>query len=92
MASPTDVTTAAAADDPDTGLRAIRALRDLVTDTVERLVAQVSALGPLVAAGELVGTHLEGPWLSAAYCGAHDPRLLRDATPEDAERPPPAAP
>ena len=29
MASPTDVTTAAAADDPDTGLRAIRALRDL---------------------------------------------------------------
>ncbi|MGY1603086.1 MULTISPECIES: helix-turn-helix domain-containing protein [Geodermatophilaceae] len=29
MASPTDVTTAAAADDPDTGLRAVRALRDL---------------------------------------------------------------
>ena len=29
MASPTDVTTAAAADDPATGLRAIRALRDL---------------------------------------------------------------
>ena len=29
MASPTDVTTAAAADDPDTGLRAIRALRGL---------------------------------------------------------------
>ncbi len=29
MASPTDVTTAAAADDPDTGLRAVRALREL---------------------------------------------------------------
>jgi DNA-directed RNA polymerase specialized sigma24 family protein len=29
MASPTDVTTAAAADDPDIGLRAIRALREL---------------------------------------------------------------
>jgi DNA-directed RNA polymerase specialized sigma24 family protein len=29
MATPTDVTTAAAADDPDTGLRAVRALRDL---------------------------------------------------------------
>jgi DNA-directed RNA polymerase specialized sigma24 family protein len=29
MASPTDVTTAAAADDPDTGLRAVRAMRDL---------------------------------------------------------------
>jgi DNA-directed RNA polymerase specialized sigma24 family protein len=29
MASPTDVTTAAAADDPDTGLRAVRAMRGL---------------------------------------------------------------
>jgi Homeodomain-like domain len=29
MASPTDVTTAAAADDPDVGLRSVRALRDL---------------------------------------------------------------
>jgi hypothetical protein len=27
--TPTDVTTAAAADDPDTGLRAVRALREL---------------------------------------------------------------
>ncbi|SDC95743.1 Homeodomain-like domain-containing protein [Geodermatophilus telluris] len=35
MASPTDVTTAAAADDPDTGLRAVRALRELA----ERLEA-----------------------------------------------------
>jgi hypothetical protein len=39
MASPTDVTTAAAADDPDTGLRAVRALRDLA-DRLE--VLQVS--------------------------------------------------
>ena len=29
MASPTDVTTAAAADEPDTGLRAVRAMREL---------------------------------------------------------------
>ncbi len=29
MASPTDVTAAAAADDPDTGLRAVRAMREL---------------------------------------------------------------
>jgi hypothetical protein len=29
MASPTDITTAAPADDPDVGLRSIRALRDL---------------------------------------------------------------
>jgi DNA-directed RNA polymerase specialized sigma24 family protein len=35
MASPTDVTTAAAADDPAVGLRAVRALRELA----ERLEA-----------------------------------------------------
>jgi hypothetical protein len=39
MTSPTDVTTAAAADDPDVGLHAIRALRDLA-DRLE--VLQVS--------------------------------------------------
>ena len=36
MAPPPYVTTAAAADDPDTGLRAIRALRDLA-DRLEAL-------------------------------------------------------
>jgi DNA-binding NarL/FixJ family response regulator len=36
MATPTDVTTAAAADDPDVGLRAIRSLRDLA-DRLETL-------------------------------------------------------
>jgi hypothetical protein len=36
MASPTDVTTAAAADDPDTGLRAVRAMRELA-DRLEHL-------------------------------------------------------
>ena len=36
MALPTDVTTAAAGDDPETGLRAIRSLRDLA-DRLEAL-------------------------------------------------------
>ena len=36
MASPTDVTTAAAADDPATGLRAVRAMRELA-DRLEHL-------------------------------------------------------
>jgi N-acetylglucosamine-6-phosphate deacetylase len=49
----------------------------LVTDTEERLVASVRALAPLVHTGELAGIHLEGPWLSADHCGAHDPALLR---------------
>ncbi|SFO49752.1 hypothetical protein SAMN05660359_03850 [Geodermatophilus obscurus] len=45
MATPTDVTTAAAADDPDTGLRAVRALRDLA-DRLEVLqVGNARALG-----------------------------------------------
>jgi hypothetical protein len=45
MASPTDVTTAAAADDPDTGLPAVRALRDLA-DRLEVLqVGNARALG-----------------------------------------------
>jgi hypothetical protein len=36
MASPTDVTAAAAADDPATGLRAVRAMRELA-DRLEHL-------------------------------------------------------
>lgn len=34
-------------------------------------------LSPFVAAGELAGMHLEGPWLSARRRGAHAPTLLR---------------
>src|SRR5918993_886333 len=45
MATPTDVTTAAAADDPDTGLRAVRALRELA----ERRDALARSGGPLDA-------------------------------------------
>src|SRR5205085_2192683 len=48
-------------------------MASLVTDTTERLEASVRALAPLVRSGELAGIHLEGPWLSTAHCGAHDP-------------------
>ncbi len=58
----------------------------LVTDTSERLVSHVRALAPLVHAGELVGLHLEGPWLSGRHCGAHDPTLLRSPDPEEVGR------
>ena len=58
----------------------------LVTDTSERLVSHVRALAPLVHAGELVGIHLEGPWLSSRHCGAHDPTLLRAPDPEEVGR------
>lgn len=52
-------------------------MASLVADSPDRLREQVRGLAPLVAAGELVGVHLEGPCLSPAHHGAHDPALLR---------------
>ena len=60
--------------------------QSLVTDTTERLEASVRALAPLVRSGELAGIHLEGPWLSHAHCGAHDPALLRSPDPAEVTR------
>ncbi|HPF82265.1 MAG TPA: amidohydrolase family protein, partial [Tetrasphaera australiensis] len=61
-------------------------MASLVTDTVDRLVDQVRALAPLVACDDLLGVHLEGPWLAERYKGAHDPGLLRAPSPEDVDR------
>lgn len=57
----------------------------LVTDSPDALLAQVGSLRPLVEAGELAGIHLEGPWLSERWCGAHPPALLRDPVPAEVE-------
>ncbi|XVX20039.1 N-acetylglucosamine-6-phosphate deacetylase [Actinomycetota bacterium] len=56
-------------------------MASLVSDTTEALQSHVRALAPLVQSGELLGVHLEGPWLSENHCGAHDPALLRDPDP-----------
>ncbi|MGI5130421.1 N-acetylglucosamine-6-phosphate deacetylase [Pseudonocardia sp. CA-107938] len=73
-------------------LRAVRFHRAHgTTTTVASLVAagpaelrrDVAALAELVADGELAGVHLEGPWLAAARCGAHDPAQLRDPDPAE---------
>jgi N-acetylglucosamine-6-phosphate deacetylase len=55
----------------------------LVAATPEDTVRQVAALAELCDAGELAGIYLEGPFISRARCGAHDPELLRD--PDTAE-------
>jgi N-acetylglucosamine-6-phosphate deacetylase len=51
-------------------------LASLVSAPVEVLEERVGLLAGLVEAGELAGVHLEGPFLSASRCGAHDPRAL----------------
>ncbi len=58
-------------------------MASLVSDQPEALVRQVQGLADHVEAGDLLGIHLEGPWLSARRCGAHEPTALRD--PEPAE-------
>lgn len=51
-------------------------LASLVSRPIPELVNQVAALAELVEDGLITGIHLEGPFLSAARCGAHDPAIL----------------
>jgi N-acetylglucosamine-6-phosphate deacetylase len=57
-------------------------IASMVTAPVAELARDVAALAELVDEGMLAGLHLEGPFLSGARCGAHDPRLLRDPRPD----------
>lgn len=54
----------------------------LVTAPPPQLRQAVHALAGLVAAGTIVGIHLEGPFLAAARCGAHDPAAMLLPDPE----------
>jgi N-acetylglucosamine-6-phosphate deacetylase len=56
-------------------------LASLVADEIDTLGAQLGTLSGLVADGDLAGIHLEGPFLSPAKPGAHDPALLRHPEP-----------
>ena len=64
-----------------------RQLLSLVTAAPDDLLSQLE-----IAAAEtrrdptILGVHLEGPFLSRKYCGAHDPALLRDPDPDLVER------
>ncbi|EHY89521.1 N-acetylglucosamine-6-phosphate deacetylase [Saccharomonospora azurea] len=77
--------------DPDEARTAIETHRrhgttslmaSLVSAPPNALVDQLAALRELVTDGELVGAHLEGPFIAEARCGAHDPSVLRE--PDDA--------
>jgi N-acetylglucosamine-6-phosphate deacetylase len=61
-------------------------MASLVTAERAELERAVAALADLVLDGLLVGVHLEGPWLSRAYRGAHDPKLLRNPDRSELER------
>ena len=52
-----------------------RTLASLVTAPVDRLERRVAMLADLADEGVIDGIHLEGPFLSAARCGAQDPAL-----------------
>lgn len=55
-------------------------IASLVTEPIDVLEEQILRLLPMVSAGVFEGIHLEGPYLSHARCGAHEPSLLRSPT------------
>ena len=52
-------------------------IASLVTADRETLLKRVGTLTELCQAGELAGIHLEGPFLSAARCGAQNPEHMQ---------------
>ena len=58
----------------------VAGLASLVTEPIPNLISQIDRLVPFAQRGEIAGIHLEGPYLSHARCGAHDPNLLRTPT------------
>lgn len=58
-------------------------LASLVTASPAELIAGVRALADAARRGIVAGIHLEGPWLSAARCGALDPAQMRDPDPAE---------
>lgn len=58
-------------------------MASLVSGSNEVLTAQVETLSPLVDDGTVIGIHLEGPWISLHFCGAHAQDQLRAPAAEE---------
>lgn len=64
-----------------------RAVVSLVTAPIDRLAERVAAVADLAGAHpDILGSHLEGPFLDPGHNGAHDAALLRDPSPADVAR------
>jgi N-acetylglucosamine-6-phosphate deacetylase len=64
-------------------------LASLVSEPTEQLTSKITALsahlGPRSDHATIAGIHLEGPFLSRAQAGAHQPEVLRSPTAADLE-------
>lgn len=60
-------------------------LASLVTAAPAELLTSVRTLAGLTRSGAIAGIHLEGPWLSVARCGAHDPTQIRPPDPAEVD-------
>jgi N-acetylglucosamine-6-phosphate deacetylase len=64
-----------------------RSLLSLVSNPMASLERSLSTIAGLVAADPLIlGSHLEGPYLSPERKGAHDPEFLREPQPAGLDR------
>ena len=64
-----------------------RSVISLVTNPIPELEASLATIAELTAADPLVlGSHLEGPYLSPGRPGAHNPAFLRDPQPAELNR------
>ncbi|MGC5660029.1 N-acetylglucosamine-6-phosphate deacetylase [Micromonospora sp. WMMD723] len=61
-------------------------LASLVSSPFELMRTATAAFAPLVGEGVLAGIHFEGPYLSAARCGAQNPEFLRDPSTDELGR------
>ncbi|WP_101848729.1 N-acetylglucosamine-6-phosphate deacetylase [Zhihengliuella sp. ISTPL4] len=64
-----------------------RAVISLVTGTIDDLARSVATIAALTRTdGDVLGSHLEGPFLDPGHHGAHEPSLLRHPVAADVAR------